>query len=82
MEQIETYIFSGKSFLGKGKFNSMPRVGETIYPIKIGDDLHAGKVTEVRNWNYAVDLPWQGITVINVVIEEQIKNEEYMKLGK
>ncbi|MCP4151489.1 MAG: hypothetical protein GY757_27340 [bacterium] len=79
MEQIETYIYEGKHFLGRGKFNSMPRVGESIFPI---NDKFSGTVTAIHNWNYKNELPWEGITTIYVTIDEQGKEKDKMERGK
>ncbi len=79
MAQIETYIYEGKQFLGRGKFNSMPRVGESIFPLK---DKFSGTVTAIHNWNYDNNLSWEGITTIYVAIDEQGKHKDKMELGK
>ncbi|MCX6582436.1 MAG: hypothetical protein NT166_19875 [Candidatus Aminicenantes bacterium] len=81
MEQIETYIYEeGEElvFLGRGKFNAMPRVGETIFPI---NEKLEGKVTRISNWNYNNGLTWEGITCIFVDSKKEVDYETIINLG-
>lgn len=79
--KIEVYLYINNPkglpfFAGKGKFNAMPRIGETIFPI---NDKYAGKVTKISNWNSDNKLTWTGITTIYIDKIEDGENQDHFE---